>query len=186
MGAIYKNRKADAIKNTRPGYSVKAWLLPVDWVTTFADVVGNAAQGDRKTITDSHITAVGKGAIACYAQPKSIEAPGKLVGANGGKSYLWSPKIVLEGDDAATLDMLDGLVNKKFLLFVEDAANCANGVTEFVQFGCDCDPATVADGDFTSGTVGSDSSKVYSLTFESFCKFFYSGTITELAAPVVE
>lgn len=186
MGAIYKNYKAADQKNTKPGYSVKAFLLPVDWISAEASVVGNAAQGDRKTITDSHTVVVGKGAISVYCAPKSIEAPAELTGAQGGKTFLWKPKIFIPGDSAPLWDMIDGAVNKKYLVFLEDSDNCSNGVFEYVQFGCDCDPAQVEAGSFISGVVGGDQQKGYELTLESFCKFFYKGTLTELSAPVIE
>ncbi|HEU4634344.1 MAG TPA: hypothetical protein VFS22_10180 [Flavisolibacter sp.] len=180
MGAVYKNYKTADYKNTIPGYSVKAWLLPVDWLQTEADVVGNAAAGNRKTIDETHIVMAGKGAIAVFAAPKTIDAPGELSGPQLGKSLLWKPKIYIPGDGPVLLDMIEGLVNKGVLLFIEDAANCKNGVSQYVQFGCGCDPATVEAGAFNSGVVGGDQLKGYELGFESFCKFFYNGVLTEL------
>jgi hypothetical protein len=188
MGAVYKNYGAGDAKNVKPGYTVKAFLLPVDWIQTEAEPVGNAAAGNRKTIDDSHIALAGKGAIEVYCAPKSIEAPGELTGADLGKFFLWKPKIIIPGDSAILWDMMDGMVNKRFLVFVEDANNCANGVQGYVQFGCECDPASVVEGSFASGTVGSDGRKQYELTFESFCKFFYNGVVPVLddAAEIIE
>lgn len=179
MGAIYKNRKAGSVKNAQPGYTPNAFLLPVDWVETFAEVVGNAFAGNRVTIDTSHITKLGKGAIAVYCAPKSIEAPGELSGEQLAKFFTWKPKIVVPGDSAELLDMNLGLINKSFMLFIEDAANCSQGVQQFVQFGCECDPATIAEGSFVSGNTG-EGRKQYEFTLEAICKFFYNGVITVL------
>lgn len=180
MGAVYKNYQSADYQNMKPGYSRKAWLIPTKWVDTFGEVVGNAAAGDRKIIDDSHILLAGKGAIAVLCAPKTIEAPAELTGPQLGKSFQWKPKIYIPGDSAVLLDMVDGIINDDFLLFIEDAENCANGADGKIQFGCECDPAVVSEGSFSSGVVGGDTTKGFELTLETFCKYFYNGIITEL------
>jgi hypothetical protein len=180
MGAVYKNYKAGNVQNAQPGYTPNAFLLPVDWIDTFADVVGNAAAGDRVTIDDSHVALTGKGAIAVYCAPKTVSGDGDMVGETLAKRFQWKPKVVIPGDTAALLDMNLGLINKSFLLFVEDAANCANGVTQYIQFGCECDPCLVNAGSFKSGTVA-EGRKQTEFEMEAYCKFFYNGTLTVLA-----
>jgi hypothetical protein len=50
MGAVYKNYKSGNMKNTIPGYGIIGYVIPVDWIDTFAQMLGNAAAGDRVTI----------------------------------------------------------------------------------------------------------------------------------------
>jgi hypothetical protein len=180
MGARYKNYKAENYKNTKPGYTRRAWLIPTKWIDTFAQVVGNAAAGNRFTIDESHVLLAGKGAVAVMCAPKTITAPGEISGPQLGKSFNWKPKIYIPGDSAELLDMTDGVINDDVLLFVEDIENCKNGVAAYVQFGSKCDPATTSAGSFQSGEVGGDTTKGYELEFETTSKYFYNGVIQEL------
>lgn len=180
MGAFYKNYGTKDYANTKPGYSRRAWLLPVSWVQTFAQIVGNAAAGNRFTIDDSHIVLAGKGAVAVMCAPKSITAPAELSGPSLGKSLNHKPKIYIPGDSAILLDMVDGVINDDVILFIEDIENCKSGSTSYLQYGSKCDPATVSSGTFASGEVGGDTTKGYELEFETTAKYFYNGAITEL------
>lgn len=184
MGAFYKNYGSGDYQNTKPGYSRRAWLLPLSWIQTIAQNVGNAAAGDRFTIDDSHIPLVNKGAVAVMCSPKSIEAPADMIGPQLGKDFQYHPKIFIPGDTAALLDMVNGVLNDDVLLFIEDIENCKTGGTQYIQFGSKCDPCIVSAGTFASGQVGGDTLKGYELTFETTAKYFYNGVVTELDADV--
>ena len=182
MGTLYKNyTKANAI-NVDPGYGKDAWLLPVSWIDTYAEVVGSAAVGDSVTIDDSHTLLTNKGAIKVYVIPKTTEGDGEVIGDQLGKKFAWKPKIIIPGDNAQVYEMVKNIINEDMVLFVKDS-QC--GTSQFIQFGCDCDPCNVETGTFKSGTSGTGR-KQYELTFLAYCKFFYNGVVTELDPDVEE
>jgi hypothetical protein len=176
MATIYKNIRKKDIKNAQPGYAANAWITPLDYINTFAGVVGNAAAGDSVTIDDSHVYATNKGSIAVYVVPKTTQGDGEMVGDPLARRYAWKPKIIIPGDSPELYEMVLNLLNEDFILHVKDA-KCET--TQFIQFGCDCDPCQVDTAPFTGGTVGSGR-KQYELNLLTYCKFFYNGVITEL------
>lgn len=176
MAVLYKNIKKPDITNAEPGYSPNAFLIPVSWIQTHAEPVGTAAVGNSKTIDDSHVLVTNKGAIAVYCVPKTTEGNGELVGESLARKYAWKPKIIIPGDNPVVNETVENLVNETFILLVKDA-KCQT--TQYIQFGCDCDPCEVETSTFTSGTAGAGR-KQYELNMLTYCKFFYNGTITEL------
>lgn len=175
MANKYKNYKKADILNALPGYANNAWLTPVDFIDTFADVVGSVEIGNKKTIDESHVYMTNKGSIAVYCAPKSVEAPAEMVGEPHAKRFRWLPKIILIGDGPIILEMAENIINETFLL------HFANGECEGnqkVQFGSKCTPCVVDAGSFASGTLG-DGRKQYEFTAEAFNKYFYNGVITE-------
>jgi hypothetical protein len=174
--AFYKNYKSNNIENAKPGYSPNAWLLPISWIQTEGQPVGNAAPGDRFTIDDAHVPITDHGAIAVYCPPKSVEGDGEMVGETLAKRLNWKPKIIIPGDGPVVADMIEGLLNESFILFVKDA-EC--GVSQYIQFGCVCNPCTVAAGSFKSGNAG-DGRKQTEFEMEAYTKYWYNGVLTEL------
>lgn len=176
MSTLYKNYKKANATNVKPGYSKDAWILPLSWIDTYADVVGAAAVGDSKTIDGTHTLVTNKGAIKCYVVPKTVEGDGDAVGDQLAKTFAWKPKILIPGDNPQVCEMVENLLNEDFLLFIKDA-QC--GSVQFIQFGCDCDPVNVDAASFKSGTIG-NGRKQYELTGLTYCKYFYNGTLTDL------
>ncbi len=182
MATLYRNfRKADAL-NIKPGYAANAWVLPISWIDTYADVVGTVDVGNKFTIDESHTLVTNKGFIPVYVVPKTTEGNGELVGEQLAKRWAWRPKIIIPGDDPVKQELIENLSNEDFLLFIKDS-EC--GATQYVQFGCDCDPCQVDTGAFASGTVG-EGRKQTELNLLAYCKFFYNGVITELDDEVEE
>lgn len=177
MNTIYKNYKKPV--GAKPGYSPNAFIAPLSWFAEIQEPVASTPTqlvGDKFTIATSHTFLEDKGAIAVYCAPKSVEGAGEIVGEQLAKRFRWTPKIIIPGDSAALLELIDGVLNEPVLLFLK-GAEC--GTTGYIQFGCDCDPAVFDAGSFASGT-SAEGRKQYELTMEAFCKFFYNGTITEL------
>lgn len=179
MGAVYKNHKAGNVKNAIPGYAVLGYLIPVDWIDTYAENVGNAAAGDRVTIDGNHVLLAGKAAIELYFAKKSVSGDGGFVGEELAKRVQWTPKAIVPGDTPELLDMMQGLINKNFLLFVQDAQACNDGVAQLIQFGSKCDPCTITGGGFKSGTDG-EGRKQWELEFEAYSKHFFNGVLQVL------
>lgn len=176
MGAFYKNYKQGNQINKQPGYSPNAFLLPIGWLQTEGQPVGNAAAGNRFTIDDNHIVLAGKGAIEVYCPPSTVEGDGEMVGEALAKRFNWKPKIILAGDGPIIQDMVEGLINESFMLFVKDA-QC--GADQYVQFGCVCNPCTLSTGSFKSGNSG-NGRKQYEFEMEAYTRYFYNGVLTIL------
>lgn len=181
MGALYKNYKSGDIKNADPGYSTNAFLTPISYFTDIKSPVVSdpALPGESVTIGVSHVYDLGKGSIAIYCPPKTIEGDGDMVGEDLARSIQWKPKIIIVGDGPQVLEMVLNLLKESFLLHVEDAKKCQNG-GGFIQFGSKCTPCIVAAGSFKSGTTGTGR-KQYEFELEAFDKYFYNGAITEQA-----
>jgi hypothetical protein len=187
MGAIYKNYKEGNIRNTIPGYGILGYIIPTDWIDTFAANDGNAAAGDRVTISANHILLAGKAAIQVYFAKETVSGDGDLVGEPLAKRMQWKPKASIPGDTPELLDMMEGLVNKNFLLFIQDSQACADGDLTMIQFGSKCDPCTITGGGFKSGTNGTGR-KQHDIEFEAYNKSFFKGVIEVLddATEIIE
>jgi hypothetical protein len=181
MPPLYKNYKQADIKNAAPGYTNNAFITPMSHLDTIAVPVISATPvlGESVTIGTSHTYATGKGSIAVYCAPKSIEAPGEMVGEDLAKRFVWKPKIIIVGDGPELLEMVNNLIQESFLLHIEDGMKCQNG-GNFIQFGSKCSPCVVATGTFVSGTLA-DGRKQYEFEVEAYDKYFYNGGITEQA-----
>jgi len=172
--ARYKNYKSNNIKNAQPGYAPNAFLTPISWLDTEADVVGNAAAGDRVTIDSSHVWTTDHGAIQVYCVPGTNEGDADVVGETLAKRYAHKPKLIIAGDSAELLDMALGILNESFILHSKDSECNALG---YVQHGCGCDPCIVNTGSFKSGKL-SDGRKQYEFELLTYHKYFYNGILT--------
>jgi hypothetical protein len=173
----YKSYKRSDVSMQETGY-IKAWIsLKSDFTTLEKPVLGAPPViGEAYTIADAHVWAAQKGAMSIYVKRDTIEAPGESQGEKGSLRMLWTPKIFVIGDGPVTLELVNNFLNEELILFVQDECQDA----KFIQFGCDCMPAEVQKGSFTSGTLKSGA-KGYELVLESMCKYFYNAAITERA-----
>ncbi len=167
---IFKSyKRADAILKDS-GYQ-KAFLNLVDDFTTLSEPADSPANtGDAMIIADTHVWASGKGPMSLYINNKSLEAPGESTGDQGSLKMLWTVKCFLVGDGPVAEDLALSLLNEDLVVFVQD--QCQGG--QILQFGCDCTPANITKGSFTSGTLPSGS-KGWSFEIQSYCRYFYQG-----------
>jgi len=170
-------RTADA-KNTEPGYS-KAWISLLADFTTLSEPTLSATPliGEANKIDDPHIWATGKEAIPVYIKKDTFDADGESQGEAGSLRMLYTPKIFVVGDGPEIKEMVDNWMNEEMVIFAQDGCGTTK---QFIQFGAECAPSTVQKVSMKSGTLKSGQ-KGYEITFESYCKFFYNGTLTERA-----
>lgn len=176
-GRYISYRPANA-ELTQTGY-LKAWISLVSDFDTMQEPVLSSPTpviGEKFTIGDSHIWTTGKEAISVYVRKDTIEANGETQGEIGSLRFLWTPKIFIIGDGATILEMNNNWMNEDLILFVQDECSPA----KYVQFGCDCQAVNIQKNSFTSGTLKSGQ-KGFEVTGETYCKYFYEGTITERA-----
>lgn len=181
MAFNYKSRTRTDVKNAKPGYNNIIWLAPRSAFLELQEpVLPGVAAGDTVTIKTAHTFGVGEGFIQLYCQPDSVEANATLVGPKGAKRLKHQPKFNVQGDDPVLLEMMNALINEDLILIFKDA-NCPGG--QLVQYGCDCQPVNVSEGEFTSSNTGADDGqKAWVITAAASCKYFYDSTITEKPA----
>lgn len=154
------------------GYKNNAYLALPAWITTEAVPTLSAAMGDNYKIVGNHVFASGKGGLPVYCFPKTGESGGELVGDQGAKKTKFSPKIFIQGDNAASLELIHNIKNQGVILWMEKPG-CPG---QLVQFGCKCTPAVVEAASNPSGTT--DSGKAgWEVTFESYEKYFFNGVL---------
>jgi hypothetical protein len=120
-----------------------------------------------------------KAAIELNFVKETVSGDGDFAGETLAKRIQWKPKASIPGDTPELLDMMNGLVNKRFILFVQDAQACADGVTQLIQFGSQCDPCEISGGGFKSGTNGTGR-KQWDVEFEAYSKYFFNGVLQVL------
>lgn len=179
MPPVIKPYTEAQIDLSETGY-LKAWVTIKSHFTTLqAPVISSTpVLGEMFTIATAHVWAVGKGAIPLFVEPEALTAPGELVGAKGTLRTLFKPKVVMIGDGAKVLEILTSFYNKEVVLHVQDGCDSA----KYIQFGGNCFPTKAIPGSFFESGTLKDGRKGYELTFESYSKYFYTGTITEYPA----
>ena len=163
---------------TQTGY-LKAWISLVSDFDTLQEPVLSTPTpviGEKYTIGTSHEWLTGKEAVPVYVRKDTLEAPGETQGDIGSLRFLWQPKLFIIGDGASILEMCNNWMNEDLIMFVQDECSPA----KFIQFGCDCQAVNINKNSFTSGTLKSGQ-KGFEMTGETYCKYFYNGTITERA-----
>ncbi len=170
-------RSADA-QLTEPGYS-KAWISLVADFTTLNEPTLSTIPliGEKNIIDTDHVWATGKEAIPVYIKKEAFEADGESTGDAGSLRLMYSPKIFVIGDGPVILEMIQNWLNEEMIIFAQDGCGTTK---QFIQFGCDCLPVTIQKASVKSGTLKSGA-KGYEITFESYCKYFYNGTVSEKA-----
>lgn len=174
-GRFIPYRPANA-ELTETGY-LKAWLSLVSDFDELEEPVLSTPTpviGEKYTIGASHTWLEDKEALPIYVRKDTLEAPGESQGEMGSLRMLWTPKIFIIGDGAKILEMVNNWMNEDIIVFVQDQCTPA----KMIQFGCDCQAANVQKNSFSSGTLKSGQ-KGYEMTLETYCKYFYNGSITE-------
>ena len=175
----YRSYGRSDVKNTEPGYAGYLWLAPVDAFLILQEPAPGVtpAQGDTLKIITSHTFSEDEGFIKIYLAPETLEAPGEMVGPKGAKRLKYSIKGFIPGESPALLEQVLKLINEDLIAIGKDA-NCPGG--QLIQWGCDCSPVNVSAGTFAAANKASaDTQKGYEVTLEAWCKYYYSGTITE-------
>lgn len=149
------------------GFRNNAWITLVEWLTTEQVPTANVNMGDSVKIATAHEWAADTGAIPVYLFPKSAEQQGELAGDQGAKIAAYKPKIRILGDNPAVTELLQNLVNKELIIFMEKADGTV------VQFGSGEFPAMVDSGQPTVSTFGTGGAGT-EIVFEAFRKFFYT------------
>jgi hypothetical protein len=167
---------SDADMVFEPGY-FKAWIsLVTDFTTLQEPAPGmTPVAGDNYKIAVAHVWAEDAGAVPVLVDEDTIDIPGESAGEVGTQRIVWRPKIFMLGDSPASLEMANNWLNQKMILFVQQEC----GTNEYLQFGCDCYPARMEKETFSGGQILSGK-KGYEFTLRAICKYFYTGTITEL------
>lgn len=168
-GSIELNEELDI----EPGY-VKAWLsMMPDFLDIKSPVVGDdPLLGDAYTIGESHEWVTAKEPMPILLKQDSIEADGESVGDIGGERMVYKVKLFVLGDGASAEEVMDNLLNDRFILFV--AQYPWNGT--YVQFGCgdlpcEIDKESMKSGNLSSGVKGTE------LIARGFYKYYYKGII---------
>lgn len=177
MAYNYKAYTRADVKNEYPGYLNNAWIAPRSAFTLLQepDPGPTPAQGDTVIIATAHTFPVGEGFVPIYCAPDSVEGNGTLIGPKGSKRTKWQPKIIIPGDSPALLEQVKAMMNDDVIIIFKDAT-CPG--SQLIQFGCDCSPSNVSEGQFTSSNTGADDGrKAWELTFDAYCKYFYDATI---------
>ena len=175
---LYKNYKRADAQLLETGY-LKAWINIKSDFTALQEppaLTTDSVTGDNKIITTAHTWAAGKGAMELYVNYKTIEAPAESTGEPGSLRLLWKPKIFLRGDGPVAQDLAENFLNQEIILFVQD--QCQN--SQFIQFGCDCEPGEVSKLSFSSGTLPSGA-KGWQFEIDFWCRYFYNAAITHRA-----
>ncbi len=174
----YKAYRAADVALSQTGY-LKAWIsLLSDFDDLKEPVLSSPTPliGEKYTIGTSHVWTTGKEALPIYVKKETIDAPGDTQGEAGSLRLLFTPKVFVIGDGAVILEMVNNWINEEMIIFVQDECSPA----KYIQFGADCNTATVTKAGFTSGTLKSGA-KGFEMTFETYSKSFYTGTISERA-----
>lgn len=178
MAFDYKSYLRANVKNAEPGYSPEVWMAPLsEFLVLQEPVLPGVAAGDTVRITQAHTFAAGKGFVRFECAPDSVTGDGTLIGPKGAKRTRFNPQIILQGDSPEQLEMIKAMANENMIVILKDAT-CPGG--QLVQFGCDCTPVNVNEGQFTSSNTGDDQGqKAWTLTLQANCKYFYDAAVTE-------
>jgi len=178
-GSNYFNPTRDTVKNQKPGYTNECYVALKSWFSEIAEPTGTEG-ADSLTIATDHTFITGtpaKGFMKAYCLPHTVEAGGKSTGDEGALHTGWTPQFLLPGDSPALQALVEAMANEDLILVFLDA-NCPGNAK--IQYGCDCNPATVTEYEFTSGTT-KDGKKGWLIKATSNCRFFYNGSIAVMA-----
>lgn len=169
----------DLVKSTQtgtdPGYKSKLYFAKTSEITAWARPIAvPVAPGDKKKIVTAHTFAANKGAFTLDCKTYSPVATGETQGDPGEKIPGHTLVVEINGDNAATQEMLEDMLNDDLVFWVGDADCLVND--SFLQFGDDCKPADVSF-QFNSRKANETGKKVYTLTINSPKRFFYLATL---------
>ena len=152
-------------------------VAPISYFSSIKTPTAHAAAGDSKEISTTHTFATGKGFIKFngYVRPKGT-GKGSTVGDQGSRTMKWEVSAAVAGLNSELLEFIEGGINEDFIVLAKDGCACGIDTSDYLQFGCENDPAQLmADGDI--GTV-EGGFKGATLKFESYgVPCVYSGSI---------
>lgn len=174
MAELYKPyTNADAVMS-EAGFKPNAFLALTTWLAEEAKPTLTAAMGDNYRIVTDHTFGTGKGMLPVYCFPNTNEGGGDMQGDQGAKKLRFTVKLFIQGDNPASLELVQNIKNKSLIIWAEKPG-CGNEV--FVQYGCKCTPATVESTSNVTGTYNAGKAG-YEVTFEAYEKYFYEGATT--------
>jgi hypothetical protein len=148
------------------GFRNNAWITLKEWIETEVVPATNVNMGDRFKIATAHTWVEDMGAIPVYLFPKTAEMQGELAGDQGAKIAVYKPKIKILGDNPAVTELLNNLLNKEVIIFLEKMDGTV------VQFGNGEFPAMVDSGQPSVSAMGTGGAGT-EIVFEAFYKAFY-------------
>lgn len=172
----YKSLVAADAALMEVGY-MKAWVsLLSDFTTLEVPVLTSPTPliGEAYTIDDAHTWAASKDPIGLYLKRENLETPGESVGDPGFVTMIHRPKLFIKGDGPNIMEVVQNLKNEDLIVFYQNECDTE---AKYIQFGCACTPCEVEKVTEMSGTLGSGGMRGYEITFKTYCKYFYNGTI---------
>lgn len=156
------------------GFKQTAFIAETGWFNAEAVPASSpTVMGDKVKIATAHTFTTGKGALPIQCYYKTGDQSGEAAGDQGAKVLNFKPKIFVQGDNAQALELVQTILNKSLVLWLEKPG-CPG---QLVQYGCKCTP-TVLDSvnpivpAILSGKAG------YEISFETQEKYFYNATLT--------
>lgn len=168
-------RKAN-VKRLKPGYKATAYIAALSWFTTLAEPDPAGTGAAKFTITDDHAFASLKGFVEVTLVKKKNTATAETKGDVGAQWLNHKVSIVIPGDGPEIQALITELMNEE-LVILQKEADC-DGVEAVIQLGCNCSSATPSSVKFDAGTEMGDTGKSWTLEAETYCRYFYEGTIT--------
>lgn len=175
---------SDIVKSTqtgtKAGYKPKLYFMRVADVETWQrPTVPGVAAGDTVKITTAHVLADGKTLHAWDLKQYSPKITSDAIGDPGAQSLIHTLVCTVTGDNPATLEMVNMMLNDDLVFFVKDADCIGNGV--YSQLGDDCNPGVVSPKFDSKQNDPTGGQKEYSFEIKTTARYFY--TAATLPAP---
>lgn len=160
-------------KDNMGGFSVTAYLCPIDAFDTIKGFKTTTAPGDKVTIDGDHVWKATKGVVKVKTTLATLKAMLESVGERGGKSHKGSLEFFRPGTTKADAEFQRQAPNDEFIMFVKDPNSGA-----YLQCGTEDLPLEIT-GSYDSGTVA-DGRKGFTYKGEWFALglAFYEGAFT--------
>lgn len=176
--------KADTVSSSekRAGYSDVILIAEVAKFTSIASPGAYAAAGDSKKISTAHTFPAGppvEGFYELRGKRGTTGGDGESIGESGGGLMEYKPSVDVVGDNAEMCEYIENLLNKEVIMLL--GSPVCDSADPYVQFGGSCSPAEVEKVTLRTGKKTEGGLKVYTITFKTTEKFFYSGTVTKNA-----
>jgi hypothetical protein len=155
----------------------KILVAPKSYFASIKAPTAHSTAGQSKEITTTHTFNSGKGFIAFdgYVRQKGT-GKGSTVGDVGSKTMKYEISAPVAGMNSELLEFIEGGLNEDFIVLAADGCQCGIDGQEYLQFGCENNPAILsADSDL--GTI-EGGFKGNTLKFEAFgVPNVYSGSV---------
>jgi hypothetical protein len=139
-----------------------------------------AAAGDSKKITTAHTFDATKGFFELRARRGTAQGDGESIGEEGGGIMEYKPTVEVVGDNAKMCEYIENILQKELIIML--GSPVCDSTDPYVQYGSKCSAAVVDKVTFRSAKKSEGGLKVYTITFKTTEKFFYSSTITKNTA----